>query len=424
MALRDALINLLGGGKAQQGAEVNAAYTGGYPASWSSFDGSVYRASSNFAVSPESSMRLSAVYRSATLISGAVSTLPLPVYRRLSSGARESAGQTDIWWLLNESPAPGWTAATWWEYAILSMLLRGDAFARIRVNALNKPVALEPLHPANVIVEKEEDGSLEYYVNQGGTKEKLTEDYILHFPMPGFDGLRSPSVIRYAAMQTIGTSLRTEDHAARLFETGAANNVVLETAGTLKPEQAAALRDAWVNTYGNANDPRRVPLLLQGGTKASSLSLTAADAQLLETRRFHVEDIARAFGVPPWMIGAMDKTTSWGSGVEQAGIGFVVYTLNPHLHRIQNELNKKLFRRAGTYVEFAVEGLMQGDLKAQADYFRQAIGGSQGPGWMTVNEVRRLKNLPPIAGGDAMYTPTGVVGDANAPAAPAAGTGP
>lgn len=419
MGLLDRLRHAFTGAEAQQGANVNAAMTG----SWASFEGSILRSSSGVAVSPDSAMRLSAVYRSATLISGAVSTLPLPIFRRLPNGTRENAGQTDVWWLLNEAPAPGWTAATWWEYAILSMLLRGDAFARIRVNQMNRPVALEPLDPMDVMVEKRADGTLAYYINQGGKKDQVGEEYMLHFPMPGFDGLRSPSVIRYAALQTIGTSLRTEEHAARLFETGAANNVVLEVPNPLKPEQAAALRDAWLNTYGNAADPRRLPLLLQGGTKATSISLTAADAQLLETRRFHVEDIARAFGVPPWMIGAMDKTTSWGSGVEQAGIGFVVYTLNPHLHRIQNELNKKLFRRAGFYVEFAVEGLMQGDSKTQADYFRQALGGSQGPGWMTVNEVRRLKNLPPVTGGDVMYAPSGALGDPNEQNAAAASPG-
>ena len=129
-------------------------------------------------------MRLSAVYRSATLISGAVSTLPLPVFRRLPNGTRESAGQTDIWWMLNESPAPGWSAAAWWEYALLSMLLRGDAFARIHVNAMNRPIALEPLSPSDVLVEKSADGSLRYFVSQQGKRTALSEDYMLHFPMP------------------------------------------------------------------------------------------------------------------------------------------------------------------------------------------------------------------------------------------------
>lgn len=392
--------------------------------SWSALDGSIFRSSAGVAVTPESAMRLSAVYRSATLISGAVATLPLRIYRKLPDGSRQSAGQTDLWWLLNETPSPAWTAPAFWEYMILSMLMRGDGFARIRVDRFNKPVGLDPICPTEVVVEEDETtGELTYYVNQDGRKETIRQEYMLHFPMPGFDGERSPSVIRYAAMQTIGTSIRTEDHAARLFESGAANRVALEVPGALKPEQQEALRNSWVDIYGSGSDSRRVPLVLQGGTKASTISLTAADAQLLETRRFHVEDIARAFGVPPWMIGAMDKQTSWGSGVEQAGIGFVIYTLNPHLHRIQTELNKKLFRRAGFYAEFAVEGLMQGDLKAQADYFRQALGGSQGPGWMTVNEIRALKNLSPIGGGDSIYAPVGPTGGDSANA-PASGNGP
>jgi HK97 family phage portal protein len=265
-------------------------------------------------------------------------------------------------------------------------------------------MAIQPLHPMNVLVERK-DGQVTYYVNQDGEKSKVEEGEMLHFPMPGFDGLRSPSVIHYAAMQTIGTALRTEDHAARLFESGAASRVALEIPGTVKPEIQKALQEAWLDSYGSSSDTRRFPLVLQGGTKASTISLTAADAQLLETRRFHVEDIARSFGVPPWMIGAMDKQTSWGSGVEQAGIGFVVYTLNPHLHRIQNELTRKLLPKGPAYLEFAVEGLMQGDLKAQSDYMRQALGGSQGPGWMTLNEIRRLKNLSQIAGGDEIYMP-------------------
>jgi HK97 family phage portal protein len=399
---------------------------GGFPGTWSAFNDSILRSSSGAAVTVDSAMQLSAVYRSATLISGVVSTLPLPIYRKNADGSREGAGATDVWWLLNETPAPGWTASLFWEYILLAMLMRGDGFAEIVVNAMNRPIAFVPIHPAYVRPCKQPDGSLKYYINipqigeQPAQVRVIEEEYMLHFPMPGFDGIRSPSVIRYAAMQTIGTSLRTEDHAARLFESGAANRVVLETAGAIKPEVVTAMGEAWLETYGNASDTRRKPLILQNGTKATSISLTAADAQLLETRRFHVEDIARAFGVPPWMIGAMDKQTSWGSGVEQAGIGFVIYTLNPHLHRIQNELNKKIYRRAGFYTEFAVEGLMSGDLKAQADYFRQAIGGSQGPGWMTVNEIRRFKNLSPIKGGEDLYAPTGATGGSSA-AAPTAG---
>ena len=174
---------------------------------------------------------------------------------------------------------------------------------------------------------------------------------------------------------TIGTSLKTEEHAGKLFSSGAANSVALEIPGTVKPEMQQALRESWDSTYGSGNtDGRRLPLVLQGGTKASTISLTAADAQLLESRRFHVEDIARAFGVPPWMIGAMDKQTSWGSGVEQAGIGFVVYTLNPHLHRIQNELTRKLMPRATNSAARSFTSCMLADVEISVDELGLAAG--------------------------------------------------
>lgn len=121
-------------------------------------------------------------------------------------------------------------------------------------------------------------------------------------------------------------------------------------------------------------------------------------------------DVARIFGVPGFMIGDMEKSTSWGTGIEQQGIGFVRHTLRPHLRRFAAELNRKLFpssptRRNEYFIEFEVDGLMEGDAKSQGEYFRIALGGNQLPGFMSINEVRRLKNLPPVDGGDTVYIP-------------------
>src|SRR5205814_313822 len=144
--------------------------------------------------------------------------------------------------------------------------------------------------------------------------------------------------------------------------------------------------------YGGADNSHK-PLVLWGGMTAKELSLNAEDAQLLESRRFQVEDIARAFGIPPFMLGATDKTTSWGSGVEHMGQGFLTYTLQPHLNRFQQEINRKIFRISRYFVEFNTAGLLQADAQGRAKFYREAIGGSQGPGWMKINEVRRLENL-------------------------------
>ena len=132
--------------------------------------------------------------------------------------------------------------------------------------------------------------------------------------------------------------------------------------------------------------------------------MTAEDAQLLTTRQFQVEDIARVFGVPPHMIGYTEKTTSWGSGVEQMSIGFVRYTLRRYIDAIQQEINRKVWPRSlRVFGEMSADALMDGDSKAQAEYFAKALGGPGAQGWMTINEVRKLKNLPPIDGGEQVF---------------------
>src|SRR5690606_35344249 len=145
-------------------------------------------------------------------------------------------------------------------------------------------------------------------------------------------------------------------------------------------------------------------------------SLNAEDAQLLQTRMFQVVDICRAFGVPPFMIGETDKTTAWGTGIEHKGLGFVRYSLKGWRSRMEQEMNRKFWPRSMVYfVEHDMDALMSGDSQAEANYFRNALGGAQGPGWMSQNEVRRRKNLPPVPDGDQVFSPAEVQeGDMNA----------
>jgi HK97 family phage portal protein len=141
--------------------------------------------------------------------------------------------------------------------------------------------------------------------------------------------------------------------------------------------------------------------------KAKELSINAQDSQLLEARKFQVVDIARAFGVPPHMIGETTSSSSFGTGLESMSRGFVTYTLQPHLVRIEQELNRKLFPRdVGRHLQFDRDALIEGDSKAQADYNRAALGGpGTGQGWCTVNEIRKLKGFAPVPGGDVIFDP-------------------
>ena len=153
---------------------------------------------------------------------------------------------------------------------------------------------------------------------------------------------------------------------------------------------------------GTANHHR--PLLLTEGGEAKTLSMSAEDAQLIESRQFSVIDICRFFGVPPVMIGETEKTSSWGSGVEQMARWFTTFTLNDHLTAIEQELEAKLFRD-GFFAEFDESELTRGDTKTRGEFYRIARGSMQEPGFMTTNEIRGAEGLPPVEGGDALQRP-------------------
>jgi len=358
-------------------------------------------AASGVAVNEASAMRVTAVYACVRLIAGAIASLPLAVYRRTDDG-RERV-RNDLWWLLNEQPCPTVSAAVFWEYLLAQMLLSGDALAEIERGRGGAIRGLIPLDSRAVGI-RNVSGRLRYEFFRDGQWLGRDQDDILHIPGFGFDGTRGMSVIRHAAREAIGLALAAEAFSSRFFASGAHPDVALKVPGKMTQEQIDNLRRIWASKYGGAHNAS-LPIVLTEGTDLKEVTLSAQDSQLIEARRFQVADIARAFGVPPHMVGETDKSTSWGSGIEQQGIGFVQYTLAPHLNRIEQEINRKCFRTERLFVEFNVEGLLRGDSKARAEYYTRALGGTQNPAWMTPNEIRQLENLPPLAGGDHLAKP-------------------
>lgn len=350
-------------------------------------------------VTEKTALSVGAVYASVRLIAGAIAGLPLPVYENTDDGRNRS--QHQYVWLLNREPSPIWTAAAFWEYMLKSILLHGDGFAAIyRRGALVQE--LIPLDPRWVFPEKR-DGRLVYFVFPDDAEPfGLDQDDMLHFPGLGFDGVRSLSPIKYAAKEAIGISLAQGEYSGRFFSNGARHDFAIKSDSKLTDDTIRQLRETWVKRHSGTSNAH-LPAVLPQGLDVKELTMSAEDSQLLASRQFQVIDIARIFGVPPHMIGETEKTSSWGTGIENMGIAFVIYTLKPHLTRIEQELNRKLFsRRSRFFTEFNVDGLMRGDSKAQAEYFTKALGGSSGPGWMSQNEVRRKQNLPPKDDGDTL----------------------
>lgn len=366
-----------------------------------------FPSASGAVVNDRTAMRVSAVYGCVRLIAGAIAGLPLPVYER--DGESRKRAEHDYWWLLNEQPCATFSAASWWEFASMQVLLRGDSVAYLVRNRAGFITAIIPWPRSQVEIERVTDGPrdpgrLRYYFQAENGYFGADQDDVLHLPGLGFNGCHSMSVIQWGARAGIGIAIKGDEYAGQFFSEGGKPEVAIKSPKTMTPAQQNDFRDAWVAKYG-AGRGRAIPLILTEGLDVKELTMSAEDSQIIQTRQWQVIDIARAFGVPPFMIGETEKQTSFGSGIEHMGIGFVRYTLMPHLRRFQQELNRKLFRTSRYFVEFNVDGFLQGDAKSQGEYFGKALGGPGAQGWMTVNEVRRLKNLPPIDGGDAMFVP-------------------
>lgn len=355
-------------------------------------------------VDENSAMRVSSVYACIRVIAGAIGSMPLQIY--MDGEVRERDKSHPLNAILRRQPNPMVAAVVYWETVVTHILLAGNHFSLIGRNRGGLPNSLTPLKPGRVEVE-ERDGRLVYLVLfDDGRWAAYDQDDILHIPGVGWDGRRGMSIIRHVGQNSIGTALAADEYSGRFFANDSTPRgyISFPDGKKLTNEQAEVIRNYWFEKHQGL-DNSHLPAFIPDGGEFKEITMSAEDAQLIETRRFQVTDIARIFGVPPHMIGETTSNTSWGTGIEQQSIGFVQYTLKPHLSRIEQEVNRKLFRSGGRYAEFNVSGLLRGDIKGRSEAYKIALGGNQEPGYMTVNEVRRLENLPPVEGGDDIYRP-------------------
>lgn len=393
-SLLDSLRTWFGGGAAP--APQNAGYilTG-------SIFGESFPTSGLPVLSEKSALTVSAVYASVNLIAGTIASLPVEIYARAADGERDRLHNDRLWWILNEEWTPRWSASAGWEHLGQSLLLRGDAFIRIRRDRNGGLTGLEPLAwdrvtpvvtpgGARLVYEILPDPTLP--VRASGPREVIDQDDMIHVPGFGFDGVRGLSPLRVALRLAGPVSSAMQEYSARFFSNGARPDYVLTTDQTLPKERVDALRDQLTERHGGLENARR-PMILTGGLKTAPLSVPADEMQLLESRKFAVEEIARIYGVPPFMIGHNEKTTSWGSGVEAMGVGFVRYTLRQHLSKIETELNRKLIRTSRRVLAFDTTELERADFKTLLEGYRIALGRAGEPAFMTVEEVRERLSL-------------------------------
>ena len=354
-------------------------------------------------VSSTEAFKIAIVYACTRLIAGAIAQLPIDIYRANEDGGKEEV-QPELTKLLNVNPHTLFGGPTFWEWVVANILLHGHVPTRIIRGRNGKPTGLEPRLPDGVQIVLHNErliysmthrrGSLD---NSSGAFRSYDQDDILHFHGFGFNGVRAPSVIQSGASHGISLALTMEEHAQEFFDTGAHQQFAVMKQGNWTPEQRDTFREMWKDKYSGLSN-RSVPIVLDKTASLQELSMKAEDAQLVQSREMEITDIARAFGLPSFMVNQEQKSTSWGTGVSEIGYVFLRYTIMPHLRRIEGELNRKLAVRKPWYIKFNVAALVRATMKERFAAYRQALGGSSGPGFYSVNDVRKLEELPPSEG--------------------------
>lgn len=355
-------------------------------------------------VNERTSMQMTAVYSCVRILSEAVASLPLHVYRYTESGSKEKATDHPLYFLLHDEPNPEMTSFLFRETLMTHILLWGNAYCQIIRNGKGEVIALYPLMPDRMEVDRDSDGKLYYQYTtvqenpktMKGTTVKLLQEDVLHIPGLGFDGLVGYSPIAMAK-NAIGLAIAAEEYGSKFYANGAAPSGVLEHPGVIK--DPSRVRESWVNTFGGSANSNKVAVL-EEGMKYTPISINPSDAQFLETRKFQINEIARIFRIPPHMVGDLEKSSF--SNIEQQSLEFVKYTLDPWVVRWEQGIKRALLsvdEKKEYFIKFNVDGLLRGDYQSRMNGY--AVGRQNG--WMSANDIRELENLdriPEDAGGD------------------------
>ena len=345
-------------------------------------------------VTEQSAMQMTAVYSCVRILSEAVAGLPLHLYKYNDKGGKEKAIEHPLYRILHDEPNPEMTSFIFRETLMTHLLLWGNAYSQIIRNGKGEIVALYPLMPNKMKVDRDENGVLYYEYTHSSdeadtmknTTVRLSSYDVLHIPGLGFDGLVGYSPIAMAK-NAIGMAIACEEYGAKFFANGAAPSGVLEHPGVIKDPQR--VRDSWQSTYGGTANAHRVAVL-EEGMKYTPISISPEQAQFLETRKFQINEIARIFRVPPHMVGDLEKSSF--SNIEQQSLEFVKYTLDPWVIRWEQALSRALFteeEKTSMFIKFNLEGLLRGDYVSRMSGYATARQN----GWMSANDIRELENL-------------------------------
>ena len=352
-------------------------------------------------VGVDGALQISSVWACIELLADNIASLPIFVYM-VRNGLRELARETDLWRLFHVSPNNRHTAMEFWQFIVMNFLLRGNAYARLERNKRGEVIAMWPLSSDQVQVKVLDDGSLIYEYSVNSTVIVYSEKNILHFRDKG-NGIIGMSRLDYMK-SSLSVAINAQNTTNNTYQNENRRPMVFMIDKALKSEQREAIRKNFKGLTEAGDDDL---LILEAGAKVEALSMTPAEVQLLETRKFSVEDISRWFGVPSVLINDLANRVPYGNNDDLIQI-FYKFKLRPMLVGFEQALTKRVLtpeQRATMSVEFSIEAILRGSLKDRVEIYSKQLQN----GMKTRAEIRQLENDPPIAGSDKLTAQVNLV---------------
>ncbi|GLQ31656.1 phage portal protein [Litoribrevibacter albus] len=352
-------------------------------------------------INARNAMQIGTVFMCVRVLAESIGMLPLRLYEEVG-GSKNLVSGVRLANLLRNGPNDFMTAQEWKECVVTHLCLRGNHYSYVN-KVRGEPRELLPLNPDAVKPIINDDWTIEYEVTfPNKIKRTLSQNEILHIRLFSVDGVNGLGPIQWCR-NGLGLAKATEDHGSRLFKNGAHPGGGFQTDQTLKDEQYNRLKDQ-LDTFNSEGAHK--PLILEGGLKWHQISLSAEDAQFLETRKFQRAEICGMFRVPPHMIADLERATF--SNIEHQSLDFVQSALMPFMTRIEHRLAKSLLKpTSNQYFKFNANALLRGDIKSRGEFYTKL----QQAGALSPNEIRELEDMNPRDGGDVYLTPLNMAHD-------------
>lgn len=354
---------------------------------------------SGVTVTAENALGMPAVWRAIWVVSSVSASLPLHTYDDETKARTKNP--------LLRDPNPELTDFELWRLSYVHRCTHGNSYLQKIRNGAGQVVELWPIRPERMKVTKTKKreglpAKLFEVTDDNGRVHDLSSREILHIPGFGYDGVTGLSPIR-AHRHGIGLALAAEKSGGKFFGQGAMLSGVLQTEQRLDSKQADHLKQRWKAKVSGTENAYDVAVL-DSGAKFEPITMPYRDAQFIESRAFQIPEAARMFGVPMFLMLHTEKNTSWGTGLEQQALGWVQFDLGPAwLKPTERRITKELVWPVAPeeYAEYTVDGLLRGDSKARAEFYRvmREVGA------MSANDIRAKENEPPVEGGDTYLQP-------------------